>query len=295
MEAKETKGNFSAQDRCASFISFCVRQTLQTWFGLMILRDSAQSIRSFIFSGSAGPFTKLLGECKEFLKENGICFKCCASMQHLAKDCKYATTCLECKSERHISALNPDPALWIKGSPFSAEHDGSKTPRRLQNSQQAAPKSVDSPEVQEEKLQDSNSNCGLEKSVSPYQFSWNGMIFLTIVWRFRHMSDTSAAANHPHLQPMAHLIPELDPSASIMLLLGQDVISVHKLRKKVNGPRYAPFAQKLDLGWPGIFGNVCVGGVHKPTTVNTFYTSTTERKRPFIFEPCPNIFHVKEK
>lgn len=79
-----------------------------------------------------------------------------------------------------------------------------------------------------------------------------------------------------------------------MLLLGRDIISVHKVRKQVNGPRDAPYAQKLDLGWV-IEGNVCLGGVHKPTTMNTFYTSTTEQKRPSIFEPCPNVFHVKER
>lgn len=104
----------------------------------------------------------------------------------------------------------------------------------------------------------------------------------------------SAAVNHPHLQPVAHLIPELDPSAPIMLLLGRDIISVHKVRKQVNGPCDAPYAQKLDLGWV-IVENVCSGGVHKATTVNTFYTSTTEQKRPSIFEPCTNVFRVKER
>lgn len=79
-----------------------------------------------------------------------------------------------------------------------------------------------------------------------------------------------------------------------MLLLGRDIISVHKVRRQVNGPRDAPYAQKLDLGWV-IVGNVCLGGVHKPTIVNAFYTSTTEQKRPSIFEPCPNVFHVKER
>lgn len=79
-----------------------------------------------------------------------------------------------------------------------------------------------------------------------------------------------------------------------MLLLGRDIISVHKVCKQVNGPCNAPYAQKLDLGWV-IVGNVCIGGVHIPTTVNTFYTSTTEKKCPSIFEPCPNVFHVKER
>lgn len=104
----------------------------------------------------------------------------------------------------------------------------------------------------------------------------------------------SAAFNHPHLKSVAHLIPELDPDAPIMLLLGRDIISVYKVRKQVNGPRDAPYAQKLDLGWV-IVGNVCLGGMHKPTTVNTYYTRTTGGEHPSIFEPCPNMFHVKER
>lgn len=104
----------------------------------------------------------------------------------------------------------------------------------------------------------------------------------------------SAAYNHPDLKSVAHLIPGLERSTPIMLLLGQDIITVHKVRKQVNGPRDAPYAQKLDLGWV-IVGNVCLGGVHKPETVSALYTRTTEQKRPSIFEPCPNIFQVKER
>ena len=44
------------------------------------------------------------------------------------------------------------------------------------------------------------------------------------------------------------LIPEVDPTAEILLLLGRDIIRVHKVREQVNGPHNAPFAQCLDLG-----------------------------------------------
>ena len=79
-----------------------------------------------------------------------------------------------------------------------------------------------------------------------------------------------------------------------MLLLGRDIIRVHKVRRQVNGPHNAPYAQKLDLGWV-IVGNVCLGSAHKPHTVNTFYTNALERGRPTIFEPCPNVLQIKEK
>ncbi|KAG7523181.1 hypothetical protein JOB18_041139 [Solea senegalensis] len=40
--------------------------------------------------------SKSLEERKAFLKENGICFKCCSSTTHLAKNCKAALKCSEC-------------------------------------------------------------------------------------------------------------------------------------------------------------------------------------------------------
>lgn len=79
-----------------------------------------------------------------------------------------------------------------------------------------------------------------------------------------------------------------------MLLLGRDIIRVHKVRKQVNGPHNLPYAQKLDLGWV-IVGNVCLGNVHRPLTIGTFHTNTTELQRPTLFHACPNVFHVKER
>lgn len=102
------------------------------------------------------------------------------------------------------------------------------------------------------------------------------------------------ALHHAHLKSLAHLIPDLDPNAQIMLLLGRDVIRVHKVRKQVNGSHNQPYAQKLDLGWV-VVGNVCLGSVHRPSAISSFYTNTTELRRPSIFNPCPNVFCVKER
>ncbi len=88
----------------------------------------------------------------------------------------------------------------------------------------------------------------------------------------------SAALHYPHLKSVTHLIPEIDPDAHILLLLGRDILRVHKVRKTLNGPQDLPFAQKLDLGWV-IVGNVCLGNVHKPITVSTLYTKTLDNGR----------------
>lgn len=82
------------------------------------------------------------------------------------------------------------------------------------------------------------------------------------------------ALHHAHLRSVAHIIPDIDPQAPIMLLLGQDIIRVHKVHKQVNGPHNLPYAQKLDLGWV-IVGDVCLGNVHRPLTISTFHTNTT--------------------
>ncbi|XP_041432206.1 uncharacterized protein LOC121398331 [Xenopus laevis] len=43
---------------------------------------------------------KSIEACKAFLKEN-ICYKCCSSTSHLAKDCKVCVKCTECDRTQH--------------------------------------------------------------------------------------------------------------------------------------------------------------------------------------------------
>ena len=299
---------------------------------------------------------KPLEERKAFLKENGICFKCCTYTQHTAKNCKFTTKCLECGSEKHISALHPGPAPGTQEPSPSTEHGGEQAPTpssevtthctEVCGSNQSDrscskiclvkiyPVNHRDRALKVYAIIDEHSNRSLARSeffdafnvqgpTSPYSLrtcsgvtetmgrrasgyqieSVDGKVSLPLPSLVEcndipnnrsEIPTPSAASNHPHLKSVAHLIPELEPNAPIMLLLGRDIIAVHKVRKQVNGPRDAPFAQKLDLGWV-IVGNVCLGGVHKPDSVNAFYTSTTERKRPSIFEPCPNVFQVKER
>ncbi|XP_059825664.1 uncharacterized protein LOC132394036 [Hypanus sabinus] len=102
----------------------------------------------------------------------------------------------------------------------------------------------------------------------------------------------SAVLHQPHLHHIAKHIPELDPKAEILLLLGRDVIRVHKVRQQVNGPHDAPFAQRLDLGWV-VIGRVCPEDVHKPM-VNTLKTNVLESGRNSTFQPCPSVPCIKE-
>lgn len=53
------------------------------------------------------------------------------------------------------------------------------------------------------------------------------------------------ALAHTHLRHIAPHIPKLDPDAQMMILLGRDMIRVHKVREQVNSPHDAPFAQRV--------------------------------------------------
>ena len=101
------------------------------------------------------------------------------------------------------------------------------------------------------------------------------------------------ALSHTHLRPVAPHIPELDPEAQILILLGRDLIRVHKVRQQINGPNNAPFAQRLDLGWV-IVGEVCIDSARKPT-VAVFKTNVLHNGRPSYLTPCQNHIHVKDK
>lgn len=70
---------------------------------------------------------KTLDERKSFLKENKICYKCCSSVDHMARDCDTSIQCYECKSNHHVAALHPGPAPWKPQAPASTapeEHGG---------------------------------------------------------------------------------------------------------------------------------------------------------------------------
>lgn len=98
----------------------------------------------------------------------------------------------------------------------------------------------------------------------------------------------------PHLRPVADKIPPLDPSAPIVLLLGRDILSVHKVCEQRNGPHNLPYAQRLDLGWV-IVGELCLGGAHKTEEVNAYKTHVLQNGRSSFLKPCTNNIYIKER
>lgn len=298
--------------------------------------------------------SKSLEDRKAFLKENGICFRCCSSTIHLAKNCEVALKCTECESDRHIAALHPGPPPWDRRGP-SSEHGGEGETLQLAVTSRCTevcgdgkePRSCSKiclvkvyPESRPDKavkmyvILDDQSNRSLarseffdlfqiEGSTSPYilrtcsgvteacgrratRFMVESLdettsVMLPTLIECNHMPNdrteipTPAAAQHyTHLKSIAHKIPQLDLEAQILLLLGRDILQVHKVREQRNGPPRAPYAQRLDLGWV-VIGNVCLGSAHKTETVNSFRTNVLENGRPSLLTPCPNHIQVKER
>ncbi len=62
-------------------------------------------------------------ERKSLLKQQGICFKCCSSIFHMAKNCDQDVKCSECGSVTHTAALHPGPAPWMKEPQFPTSED----------------------------------------------------------------------------------------------------------------------------------------------------------------------------
>ena len=102
----------------------------------------------------------------------------------------------------------------------------------------------------------------------------------------------AAARAHPHLEAITEKIPELDPEAEILLLVGRDAPPLHKIHELQNGPRNAPWAQRLNLGWV-VLGNTCMDGAHKPTEISSYRTQVLDNGRPSFLLPCSNRLYVK--
>ncbi len=300
---------------------------------------------------------KTIDDRKAYLKEQGICFRCCSSSSHFARDCKVILKCDECNSDSHNSALHPGPPSWTPKIQSHLLQHGGEDAGEIPTTQEVSslctevchglstkscskiclvnvfPEGHPENAVKMYAMLDDQSNRSLARSrffdifninsiASPYSLKTcagsiecsgrkangyrikaaNGGISLALptliecdeIPNNRDEIPTPEAALHQlHLKHIASEIPALDSEAHILLLLGRDILRVHKVRKQINGPNNTPFGQKLDLGWV-LVGEVCLGDVHKPS-VSSFKTNILENGRPSLFIPCTSHVHIKEK
>ncbi|XP_041417427.1 uncharacterized protein LOC121393319 [Xenopus laevis] len=299
-----------------------------------------------------------LEERKELLQKFGVCYKCCASSDHFAKDCKTVIKCTECSSDKHIAAMHPTPLPDSPQSPTPISNHGGEEQGCVPASTKISTSCTEVcgegyspkccakvclvrvyPEGRPEKaiktyaMLDDQSNRSLARpqffeifnikgDAEPYTLntcaghietlgrratgyiisSIKGNIHLPLptliecdeIPNNREEIPTPEAACHqPHLRHLASQIPAIEKDAEILLLLGRDILRVHKVRQQCNGPHDAPYAQRLDLGWV-IVGDVCLDKMHRPSEVDSFKTHVLQSGQATHFTPCPHHFEVKE-
>ncbi|XP_063449024.1 uncharacterized protein LOC134728358 [Mytilus trossulus] len=93
------------------------------------------------------------------------------------------------------------------------------------------------------------------------------------------------AIKHDYLKKMADHLSPLDPDCEIMLLIGRDMTEAHHVLEQIIGPRNAPFAQKLPLGWV-VIGNMCLDRINTPDDVNAYLTHIAPDCQASILQPC---------
>ncbi|RXN36772.1 hypothetical protein ROHU_002657 [Labeo rohita] len=265
---------------------------------------------------------KSINDRKQLLKEHYICFRCCSSTDHLAKNCTAEIKCTECGSTTHMTALHPYPPTWkSKSFPSTSEEGGEEDKVDIQEVKSTCtqvcgeglsartcakiclvsvfPNGCKKESKRMYAILDEQSNRSLARSEFFEIFKISGNSYSYTLKTCAGHTETAgrrasgytvasvdnkisihlptllecnqipnvrteiptpeAAFHHVHLKRIADKIPPLDPDAKILLLLGRDILQVHKVREQISGPGDAPFAQRLDLGWV-VVGDVCLGG-----------------------------------
>ncbi|XP_061776027.1 uncharacterized protein LOC133568236 [Nerophis ophidion] len=300
---------------------------------------------------------KSLDDRKAFLKEKGICFKCCSSVSHLAKQCQSSVKCYECGNTHHEAAMHPGQSPQMAKAPPSLKEYGGEAEEQYNMPDVSTSctdvcsqgqwgrscskicltkmyhKNFKDKAIKAYVILDDQSNRSLarpelfkmfnvdSKPITYHLRTCSGLVeahgreaegfqiesldgkvlislptlleCIEIPNNWNEIPTPTAVLHQPHLHHIAKHIPELDPGAQILLLLGRDVIRAHKVRQQVNGPHAAPFAQCLDLGWV-VMGEVCLGNTHKPT-INSMKTNVWENGRHSIFLPCTSVMCVKKQ
>ncbi|KAK3742103.1 hypothetical protein QZH41_020261, partial [Actinostola sp. cb2023] len=253
------------------------------------------------------------------------------SCAHYARDCTVTVNCADCHSDKHVTVLHPDGTsreTRASDQERAADTSRSAEPPVVTNRCTEAPPDK---KIRAYITIDDQSNYSLARAKLFEQLSIegtataytlrtcsgvkqtkgrlaSGLMIESLDQRVKYRLPTltecdeipnnreeiptpDVARAHSHLQQIADEIPELDECADILLLVGRDIPPLHKVHESRNGPRDAPWGQRLDLGWV-VLGNTCLDGAHKPNQISPYKTQVLHNGRPSLLEPCPNRFHV---
>ena len=290
-------------------------------------------------------------EKKEFLFINGLCFKCCETNEHRARDCSSNPKCKICNQFGHATALHVDSRNGAPKEPISEEDRSLERTTDVSancvevcrdplNTSKSCAKIVltkvyPAGEPHRSRMLyaviDDQSNRTLANSdffnsfheigpETPYTLaSCSGKVTTSgrtasgyiieafdgssklalpeilecdgIPANYDEIPTARAAAGYEHLKDIAALIPERRPDTAIELLIGRDLISAHHVHDQRVGPNNLPYAQKGALGWV-IVGEVCLGKIHKPNTINVNKTYTHQNGRSSLLRPCESVLET---
>ncbi|PFX27723.1 hypothetical protein AWC38_SpisGene7574 [Stylophora pistillata] len=126
----------------------------------------------------------------------------------------------------------------------------------------------------------------------------------------REIITPEMARQFPHLQEIAEEIPAYDHKAKVEILIGRDAPELLKIRESRNGPKGAPWAQRLDLGWT-VSGQMCLNRVGGPIHISARRTAVEYPDPTLSFSwssedircnsakheivPCPNQYKIRER
>lgn len=88
----------------------------------------------------------------------------------------------------------------------------------------------------------------------------------------REIVTSEMTMQFSHLKEVAKEIPPYDPQAEVEILLGSDAPELLKVRESKNGPKGAPWAQRLNLGWT-ISNQMCLNRVGGPIHISAHRTA----------------------
>jgi hypothetical protein len=113
----------------------------------------------------------------------------------------------------------------------------------------------------------------------------------------RHEIPTcDVAVHYPYLATIANLIPPLDNTANITLLIDRDLLSAHHVLDQIRGNPFEPYSQRLSLGW-AVTEETCLDGIHTPKSaevMKTMLCTTSEKPSTSIWMSYDHKMHVSE-
>ncbi|CAB3980037.1 Hypothetical predicted protein [Paramuricea clavata] len=225
---------------------------------------------------------KTLQERTQWLKKAGLCYRC-LMQKHLAKECKRKVKCTKCGSDRHLKCF-----IW-------RERKGKK--RKKCHQLIRTPKLVDELGITGTKDKYFLSTCSAKKETK-YGRRVSGLTITSmngvskqlptlvecdnIPTEKHEIPTTQLVKQYEHLRKIADEIPPLDTKAQVQLLIGRDAPEIMKVREVRNGPKGAPWAHKLAIGWT-VCGRLCVNRQGAPVHVQTHRTVIQSCIKYFTF------------